>query len=86
MFTFLSRLQDEVHRYTISYQQASHKKSSLSLALTKVEGIGPARAAALLKAFPTRASLLAADPAALRKAGRLSEKTAQAVYDFLHQA
>lgn len=52
-FTFISKIQDEVHRYSISFQRTKHMKSSVNLSLTQIEGIGKAKAAALLKHFKT---------------------------------
>ncbi|MBE6788073.1 MAG: excinuclease ABC subunit UvrC [Ruminococcaceae bacterium] len=52
-FTLVSKIQDEVHRYSISFQRAKHKKASLVLSLTQVEGIGKAKAAALFERFKT---------------------------------
>lgn len=52
-FTLVSKIQDEVHRYTISFQKQKHKNQTLSLTLTQVEGIGKAKATELLKKFKT---------------------------------
>ena len=37
-FTLVSTIQDEVHRYSISFSRARHQKSSFELSLTKCEG------------------------------------------------
>ncbi len=50
-FTLLSNIQEEVHRYAITFHRQRRKKSSISSALLEVEGIGPARAKALLRQF-----------------------------------
>ncbi len=52
-FTFISRLQDEVHRYTISFEKAKHKKAALEMSLMQIDGIGKAKATALLSHFKT---------------------------------
>lgn len=52
-FNLVSKIQDEVHRYTISFQNAKHKKAALELSLTQIEGVGKARASALLSKFKT---------------------------------
>lgn len=52
-FNLVSKIQDEVHRYTISFQNAKHKKAALELSLTQIEGVGKARASALLSRFKT---------------------------------
>ena len=73
-FRFVTNVQDEVHRYAINYQKTVHKKSTFELTLTRVEGIGPKKAAALLKEFKTKAELQKATPEMLRQAAKLSEK------------
>ena len=57
VFSLLTRLQDEVHRYTITYQTNKHRKASLEATLTSISGIGPKKAQALLTAFKTKESL-----------------------------
>ena len=50
-FTLVSSIQDEVHRFAITYHHASHGRSVIRSSLTEIEGIGPARARELLKRF-----------------------------------
>ncbi|MBQ1398624.1 MAG: excinuclease ABC subunit UvrC [Clostridia bacterium] len=50
-FTLVSSIQDEVHRFAITYHHASHERSVIRSSLTEIEGIGPARARELLKRF-----------------------------------
>ena len=52
-FTLVSSIQDEVHRFAITYHHASHGKSVIRSSLTEIEGIGSSRARELLKAFKT---------------------------------
>ena len=52
-FTLVSTIQDEVHRFAITYHHASHGKSVINSTLTQIEGIGPTRAKELLKHFKT---------------------------------
>ena len=52
-FTFITGIQDEVHRFAIGYHKKRRSKSMLASELTEIEGIGKARAAALLKHFKT---------------------------------
>lgn len=51
LFIFLSKIQEEVHRYAITYHRNIKSKGSLSSVLEVVEGIGPARKKELLKKF-----------------------------------
>lgn len=50
-FTLLSNIQEEVHRYAITYHRQRRKKSSISTTLLDIDGIGKARAQALLRQF-----------------------------------
>ncbi len=49
-FTLISSIQEEVHRFAIGYHR-QQRKSSISSTLTRIEGIGEARARALLRHF-----------------------------------
>ena len=59
-FNLITRIQDEVHRYAITYQTAKHKKNTYQLELTKVRGIGDAKAKKLIMHFKTKEALKAA--------------------------
>lgn len=52
-FTLVGTIQEEVHRFAIGYHRQKHGKNALTSALTGIEGIGPARASALLRQFKT---------------------------------
>ena len=51
LFVFLSKIQEEVHRYAITYHRNIKSKGSLSSILDMVDGVGPARKKELLKKF-----------------------------------
>lgn len=53
LFLFLMRLQDEVHRYAITFFKAKKAKSMFSSLFDQVEGLGPARKKRLLELYPT---------------------------------
>lgn len=53
VYKFFTTLQDEVHRYAISYMQNTHKKKMVSGGLKSVKGIGPAKYKALMSHFKT---------------------------------
>ena len=60
LFLFLVRMQDEVHRYAISFhRQKRSKKLGLSF-FDNIEGIGMKRKELLTKAYPSLASLKSA--------------------------
>ena len=51
VFHYLTRMQDEVHRYTISYHRTIRSKGAISSVLDNIEGIGAKRKKELIKAF-----------------------------------
>ncbi len=51
VFHYLTRMQDEVHRFTITYHRTLRSKGSISSVLDDIEGIGPSRKKALIKKF-----------------------------------
>ena len=51
LFHYLTRIQDEVHRYTINYHRTIRSKGSISSVLDNVAGIGNVRKKELIKHF-----------------------------------
>ena len=51
LFHYLTRIQDEVHRFTITYHKNIRSKGSISSILDNISGIGDMRKKALIKAF-----------------------------------
>lgn len=53
LFLLLTKMQDEVHNYTINYHRQIRSKGSLSSILDNIEGIGEVRKNKLLKKYKT---------------------------------
>lgn len=51
LFHYLTRMQDEVHRYTINYHRTIRSKGSISSILDNINGIGNVRKKALIKKY-----------------------------------
>lgn len=85
-FTLVSSIQEEVHRFAVSYHHAKHKKSSFSSSLLQIDGIGPKKAKALLKHFKTIAKLKEAQPDEIEKVPGIGAKDAKAVFAYFHSA
>lgn len=85
VFTLVSSIQEEVHRFAITYHHNKHKKSTLSTSLTKIEGIGDAKAKALLKHFKTVTAIKNASVEELAQANGISKKNAETIFEFYHQ-
>jgi excinuclease ABC subunit C len=66
----LQRLRDEAHRFGLTYHRQLRRRSRMTSELDHVQGIGPTRRAALLKAFGSLIALAQASPEAIaRRAG-----------------
>ena len=74
-FYLLQRIQDEVHRFAITFHRQQRGKNSISSSLDGIEGIGPIRKKMLLKHFGSLKKMQAADKDAFIESG-LSEKLA----------
>ena len=48
---YLTRIQDEVHRYTINYHKQIRSKGSIASVLDNIEGIGKVRKKELIKKY-----------------------------------
>ena len=53
----LQRLRDEAHRFGLTYHRSLRTRSRLSSEIDRIPGVGPARRAALLRAFGSIAAL-----------------------------
>lgn len=85
LFSLLTNIQDEVHRYSITYQRVKHKQKTYSLELTQIKGIGEKKAQALLKQFKTKQGMKQAGVEELREAAKISPEKAQELYDFIQE-
>lgn len=84
LFAFVTRIQDEVHRFAIGYHHSRRSKNTFQSTLTSIEGIGEVRAKTLLKHFQTMDNLSKADLAELENAPKMTKDSALAVYKYFH--
>ncbi len=85
VFTFLSKMQDEVHRFAIGYHRQRRKNAVINSTLTDIDGIGAVRAKALLKHFRTIANIKNADLHELELCPKMTHDAAVAVYNYFHK-
>jgi len=83
-FTLVAEIQNETHRWAITFHRQQRKGATLSSSLTSIEGIGEKRARALLRHFKTLQAIRAADLESLAAVSGMSRPAAQAVYDVFH--
>ena len=82
VFTLVSEIQNEVHRFSVAYHHQKHAKRGLSLSLTEIEGVREKRASALLKYFKTMTAIKNAEVDELSKAPGITSAVAQNIYDY----
>lgn len=81
VFHYLTRMQDEVHRFTINYHRTIRSKGSIASVLDNIEGIGEKRKKELIKAF---GSVKAMEEASLEELGKyLPLKVAETLQNYL---
>lgn len=83
-FTFVTQIQDEVHRFAIGYHQNRRTKAMLSSELMNIEGVGKARAAELLKHFGTLAKLKTASKEEISAVKGVSNAVAEKIFSYFH--
>ena len=81
-FTLVSSIQEEVHRFAITYHHKKHQKSSFSTSLTNINGIGDKKAKALLKPFKTISAIKSSSVDDLLQVKGISEKNAQDIVSY----
>lgn len=67
VFNYLTRIQDEVHRFVITYHKTIRSKGMLKSMLSNVEGLGTQRINNLLKKFGSIEKIKNADIQQLKK-------------------
>ncbi len=84
VFTFISKMQDEVHRFAIGYHHQRRKNATFKSSLTDIDTIGEVRAKALLKYFRTITNIRNADLKELENCPKMTHDSAVAVYNYFH--
>ena len=82
VFSLIGQIQEETHRFAISYHHQSHEKSTLHSTLDEIPGVGPKRRETLRRHFGSLKAIRTADEAAL--AAAVPKDTARAVWKFFH--
>ena len=83
LFSLLTNIQDEVHRFSLSFQQQTHKKKTYELELTKIKGIGETKALALIKHFKTKQALKEATAEEIAAVAKIKPDKANEVQLFI---
>jgi excinuclease ABC subunit C len=83
-FYLLERIQDEVHRFAVTFHRSVRKKTGLSSLLDEIPGVGPERRKKLLRHFGSLTAIRQASIEDLRAIG-IPEKVAAAIQEHLGQ-
>lgn len=81
----ITRIQDEVHRFAISYHRSLRKRTQIRSVLDDIPGIGETRRKNLLLKFGGIAAIKAASLEDLLATPGMNQRAAQAVLDFFRQ-
>lgn len=82
VFALMTHMQDEVHRFVISYHKLLRKKAMTKSILDEVPGLGPKRIKQLYKEFGSLKGIRNASIEMLKKI--LPEDVATELYDIIH--
>ena len=85
-FKLITRIQDEAHRFAITYHRALRGKEQTHSVLDDIKGIGEARRKALMRSFRSLEEIREADVEKLAEVPGMNQKAAQAVFDYFHPA
>lgn len=83
LFNVLTQIQDEVHRYAITFFRNKHSKNALHSELDDIRGIGPKTKDELLKTFKSLKRIKEADIQALISI--IGQAKAEILFNYFHQ-
>lgn len=83
-FKLITRIQDEAHRFAIEYHRLLRSKGQVHSVLDDINGIGPTRRKALMKAYQSIEEIKNASVEELKEIPSMNEQSAKQVYDFFH--
>ena len=84
LLRFLSAVQNEVHRYAITYQKKLMKKRNIRYKLENITGIGPSKRKILLSELGSIKAVEDSDIETLSAIKGISETDAKMIYEYFH--
>lgn len=81
-FKLITRIQDEAHRFAITYHRSLRSKAQVHSVLDEIPGVGPNRRKALMKYFRSIEELRAADTEQISQVPGISANVAKEIYQF----
>jgi excinuclease ABC subunit C len=84
-FKLIAKIQEEVHRFAISYHKTLRDKSMVQSVLDEIPGIGKKRKKELLKHFGSIEKIRKASVKELKEVDGMNTKSAKSVYEFFRK-
>ena len=84
-FKLITRIQDEAHRFAITYHRSLRSKAQVHSVLDEIPGVGPSRTKALMKYFKSIEELRAADTAKISEVPGITANVAEEIYRFFNK-
>ena len=84
-FRLITRIQDEAHRFAITFHRQLRSKGQVHSVLDDIPGVGPARRKDLMRCFENIDAIRNTTVEELKELPSMNEKSAQEVYKFFHQ-
>lgn len=85
VFGMITRLQDEAHRFAITYHKLLRGKEQVKSILDDIPGVGPARRKALMQHFKEIGKIREASVEELMQVKGIPEQTARDIFLFFHE-
>lgn len=85
-FKLITRIQDEAHRFAITFHRSLRAKAQVHSVLDDLPGVGPARKRALMKHFTSIEELRTASVEKIAAVSEIPSHVARQIYDFFHPA
>lgn len=84
-FKLITRIQDEAHRFAITYHRSLRNKAQVHSVLDEIPGVGPSRRKALMKYFKSIEELRAADKEKISEVPGITANVAEEIYAFFRR-
>ena len=82
VFALIGRIQEETHRFAVTFHRESHAKNTVASVLEQIPGVGEVRRKALMRHFKSLKAIREADYESLCQA--VPKRTAEAVFGYFH--
>ncbi|MBO4692859.1 MAG: excinuclease ABC subunit UvrC [Clostridia bacterium] len=82
VFSFITSIQDEVHRFSVSYHRKKRSQKMLGSSLLEIPGVGEKTLKALIKHFKTVSAIKSATEEELSSVKGVSKAAARSIYGY----